>query len=281
MHGFCTVYSRCQVHNHLSWLSTGLTWSMLCGHAEAVVDTFTDARIVDNLRCSRRQEDEAQKESCGGQEIGTLGGDMVFENAILFLRDGLILREFSDAIKSAIPALWASQLSRERAQQVRIRADHRLHTGRRIVLNNWLMNPTGKANSFVELDLMQEHLNYWIKTYYQRMAVRGDPGRTGSGRWPRVSVSPQRKRPYALIFGLGPSQPILTFPFASITDTFSDQARARRAPCHEGNAPHASYLVASIALYRTLLSPRFLPYTIPMTCGYVLMPRSTPCDPAS
>ncbi|KAH8979150.1 hypothetical protein EDB92DRAFT_1806699, partial [Lactarius akahatsu] len=37
----------------------------------------------------------------------------------------------------------------------------------RIVLNNWLVNPTGKANSFVELDLMQEHLNYWIKTYYQ------------------------------------------------------------------------------------------------------------------
>ncbi|KAH9165155.1 hypothetical protein EDB89DRAFT_2077212 [Lactarius sanguifluus] len=36
-----------------------------------------------------------------------------------------------------------------------------------IVLNNWLVNPTGKVNSFVELDLMQEHLNYWIKNYYQ------------------------------------------------------------------------------------------------------------------
>ena len=34
---------------------------------------------------------------------------------------------------------------------------------RKIVLGNWLVNPTGKENSFVELDLMQEHLNYWIK----------------------------------------------------------------------------------------------------------------------
>lgn len=30
-------------------------------------------------------------------------------------------------------------------------------------MNNWLVNPTGKANSWVEVDLMQEHLNFWIK----------------------------------------------------------------------------------------------------------------------
>ena len=84
-----------------SFSDTGkLTWSVLCGHAEAVVDTFTDGRMVDNLRCSRRQEDEAQRAPCDRQEGGGLAGDIVFENAVLFLRDGLILREFSDAIKS-------------------------------------------------------------------------------------------------------------------------------------------------------------------------------------
>ena len=31
------------------------------------------------------------------------------------------------------------------------------------MLKNWLVNPTGKENSWVELDLMQEHFNYWIK----------------------------------------------------------------------------------------------------------------------
>lgn len=33
----------------------------------------------------------------------------------------------------------------------------------KIVLDNWLLNPTGNPESWVELDLVQEHLNYWIK----------------------------------------------------------------------------------------------------------------------
>lgn len=38
----------------------------------------------------------------------------------------------------------------------------------KIVLDNWLLNPTGNPDSWVELDLVQEHLNYWIKVtiYY-------------------------------------------------------------------------------------------------------------------
>lgn len=34
---------------------------------------------------------------------------------------------------------------------------------RKIVLQNWLVNPSGKADAWVEVDLMQEHLNFWIK----------------------------------------------------------------------------------------------------------------------
>lgn len=30
-------------------------------------------------------------------------------------------------------------------------------------MNNWLVNPTSKANSWVEVDLMQKHLSFWIK----------------------------------------------------------------------------------------------------------------------
>ena len=33
----------------------------------------------------------------------------------------------------------------------------------KIVLDNWLLNPTGNPDSWVELNLVQEHLNYWIK----------------------------------------------------------------------------------------------------------------------
>ncbi|KAH9174081.1 hypothetical protein EDB89DRAFT_1849372, partial [Lactarius sanguifluus] len=166
----------------LESFSNRLTWSTLCGHAEAIVDTFTDARMVYNLRCSHRQEDEAPKESRGGQERGTLGGDMVFKNAVLFLRDGLILREFSNAIKSGdsgrvllVLKLWAFSFRGSGRSKYAYEVLHLLHNITHvwpepvvtIVLNNWLVNLTGKANSFVELDLMQEHLNYWIKNYYQ------------------------------------------------------------------------------------------------------------------
>lgn len=32
-----------------------------------------------------------------------------------------------------------------------------------VIIKNWLLNPTGKEDAFVEVDLVQEHLNYWIK----------------------------------------------------------------------------------------------------------------------
>ncbi|KAH9031765.1 hypothetical protein EDB85DRAFT_1865564 [Lactarius pseudohatsudake] len=103
---------------------------------------------------------------------------MIFENAVLFLRDGLILREFSDAIKSGdsgrvllVLKLWAFSFRGSGRSKYAYEVLHLLHNITHvwpepvvtIVLNNWLVNPTGKANSFVELDLMQEHLNYWIK----------------------------------------------------------------------------------------------------------------------
>ena len=51
------------------------------------MDQFTDSRKVQNL-----ERDRARK--------GPEHGDMVFESAVLFLRDALLLREFTDAIKS-------------------------------------------------------------------------------------------------------------------------------------------------------------------------------------
>ncbi|KAN0130508.1 hypothetical protein V8E53_011594 [Lactarius tabidus] len=163
----------------LDSFSDGLTWDVLCGHAEAVVDTFSDAHMVDTLRCSRHQESQSRGEQEGGSRRA---GDMIFENAVLFLRDGLILREFSDAIKCGdsgrvllVLKIWALSFRGSRRTKYAYEVLHLVHNIThvwpkpvvKIVLNNWLVNPTGKENSFVELDLMQEHLNYWIKNYYQ------------------------------------------------------------------------------------------------------------------
>ena len=41
----------------------------------------------------------------------------------------------------------------------------------RYILKNWVLNPTSKANAFVLVDLVQEHLNFWIKVYYLCIAI--------------------------------------------------------------------------------------------------------------
>lgn len=68
------------------------SWDSIYAHATAVVDQFTNARRVHELRTERERGDS--NSASGG------GGDMVLENAILFLRDALITREYTDAIKA-------------------------------------------------------------------------------------------------------------------------------------------------------------------------------------
>ena len=37
---------------------------------------------------------------------------------------------------------------------------------RKAILNNWLVNPSGEPKRWHELDLLQEHLNFWIKVFF-------------------------------------------------------------------------------------------------------------------
>ncbi|KZP08017.1 hypothetical protein FIBSPDRAFT_914360 [Athelia psychrophila] len=111
-----------------------------------------------------------------------IGGDMVLENAILFLRDALISREFTDAVKAGdsgcvllVLKVWALSFRGSGRTKYAYEMLHLIHNLSnvwpkpvcKLVLDNWLLNPTGKPNSWVEVDLMQEHMNYWIKNFYK------------------------------------------------------------------------------------------------------------------
>lgn len=61
------------------------TWDELKQHARMIVAQYANGNLVEELRDER--------------EFGSGEGDMLFENAVLFMRDALILREFADAIK--------------------------------------------------------------------------------------------------------------------------------------------------------------------------------------
>ena len=65
-------------------------WPSLVHHAELIYDRF--------VRTSAVRELWKNRETFSGGKLTE--GDMVFENAVLFLRDALISREFSDAVKA-------------------------------------------------------------------------------------------------------------------------------------------------------------------------------------
>ena len=61
-------------------------WSTLVSHTEVIDCKFTWPSEVERLRTKQANNPK--------------DGDMVFENAVLFFRDALISREFSDAVKA-------------------------------------------------------------------------------------------------------------------------------------------------------------------------------------
>ncbi|KAL1660994.1 hypothetical protein GGF50DRAFT_26268, partial [Schizophyllum commune] len=142
-----------------------LDWATLKGHAEAIVDRYADARVAERHRRERERGNEDT-------------GDQVFESAVLFLRDALLLQEFKDAIKSGdsgrvltVLESWVFSyrgLGRvQYANEVLILLhNYKLvwpKNIRDILLQNWLVNTTGRPDGFLEVDRLQEHLNYWIK----------------------------------------------------------------------------------------------------------------------
>lgn len=93
----------------LTSYATQATWSTIEQDAVKIYHKFTHADVVDNLRSKRAAESKDGKEKATKgkgkakpQDVAqpVTEGDMVFENAILFLRDALISREFTDAVKA-------------------------------------------------------------------------------------------------------------------------------------------------------------------------------------
>ncbi|KAJ7319127.1 hypothetical protein DFH08DRAFT_926720 [Mycena albidolilacea] len=149
------------------------SFAQLDRYAALIQKKYANANLVSKLRWERKMAEEAE---------GVPPGDQIFENVSLLLRDALISREFTDSIKARdsgrvvlvlkVLALSFRGNGRSKYAYEMMHLIHNLtHVWlkpiRNIVLNNWLVNPTGKPFSWVEVDLMQEHMNFWIKTIYQ------------------------------------------------------------------------------------------------------------------
>ncbi|KAF4610292.1 hypothetical protein D9613_010674 [Agrocybe pediades] len=94
----------------------------------------------------------------------------VFENEVSQILDWwMCSRAAKEEITSWAEDYIADVLSKEAKMVTGSTYTYSLRTGnpRAIILDNWLLNPTGKPNSWVEVDLVQEHLNFWIKSFYK------------------------------------------------------------------------------------------------------------------
>ncbi|KAE9407457.1 hypothetical protein BT96DRAFT_933227 [Gymnopus androsaceus JB14] len=147
--------------------SEELSFEQIFADAEKILDRYANSSVVEELQQAR--------EFAGGRSSGE--GDMVFKNAVLFLRDALISREFTDAMQAGdsghvvlVLKIWALSFRGNGHTKYAYEMLHLIHNIEvvKIVLNNWLVNTTGGKKCFLELDLLvQEHLNYWIKVFYK------------------------------------------------------------------------------------------------------------------
>jgi len=72
------------------------SWDTLQGHAQAIFKQYANTHMVSDLRSKRHRAERTSTNTTGTLPTE---GDMIFENAVLFLRDALISREFTDSIK--------------------------------------------------------------------------------------------------------------------------------------------------------------------------------------
>ncbi|KAK1227067.1 hypothetical protein PQX77_009900 [Marasmius sp. AFHP31] len=145
------------------------SFKQLQDDAAKVYDQFANTNTVIKLRSERELR-------------GRGYGDVVFENAVLFLRDALYSHELTRAVKAGdsgrivlVLKIWALSFRGSGRTKYAYEMLHLIHNLThvwpkevvKIVLNNWLVNTTGRANRFLEVDLLQEHLNYWIKVFFK------------------------------------------------------------------------------------------------------------------
>ncbi|KAH9897009.1 hypothetical protein C8Q73DRAFT_642360 [Cubamyces lactineus] len=144
-----------------------VSFNDFCAHVKKIMKTYVNAAECPSSTTKTPQVTE---------------GDIIYENICLFLRDALVLREFTDAIKGGysgriirtlkVLALMYRGSGRTKYAHELLHLIHNLtHVWpkplRDIVIKNWLVNPSGKPNSWVPVDLLQEHMNFWVKVIFK------------------------------------------------------------------------------------------------------------------
>ncbi|KAJ4472426.1 hypothetical protein C8R41DRAFT_701928, partial [Lentinula lateritia] len=106
--------------------------------------------------------------------------DTTIENAILFNHDGLFYIELVHAVRTGdigrvvnVLKMWMIMMRTKKTMPKYADAIFKTlgcvttypEKLRKFFLHNWLVNVTGQPNCFKEVDLLQEHQNFWAKVF--------------------------------------------------------------------------------------------------------------------
>ncbi|KAH9484819.1 hypothetical protein JR316_0001721 [Psilocybe cubensis] len=153
-----------------------------CGYESLETWIKTGVTSVDDVR---RVSQLVLDKNCSGRRVQSLRAtkmrDIPLENIILFNRDALYLRQLKYAIKKgdvgvvldlcthlmlAFRGTGKTPKYADALFGIVMRLKKMNSTLRDAWLNNWLANLSGKVDGFKEMDLLQEHQNFWLKIIY-------------------------------------------------------------------------------------------------------------------
>ncbi|KAJ7458457.1 hypothetical protein FB451DRAFT_1507639 [Mycena latifolia] len=126
-----------------AWVDSNPTWESIGSVSELVVEKLCSASTVEELRLLPEAERDPQLDG----DVGTVLN--VLTHWMVMFRGTGSMPKYADALFELINNLkrWPPAL-------------------REAYLNNWLVNLTGKIRGFKEVDLLQEHQNFWAKVIY-------------------------------------------------------------------------------------------------------------------
>ncbi|KAJ3832057.1 hypothetical protein F5878DRAFT_654713 [Lentinula raphanica] len=128
-------------------------------------------KVYDQLFTTAAYDDASEKDD----------RDTIYENNILQNRDTLLYIEIVDAIKSGdigrvvnVFRMWMVMMRSKKTMpkyadaifETLGRVSAYPEVLREFFLHNWLVNLTGKVDRWKEVDLLQEHQNFWAKIIY-------------------------------------------------------------------------------------------------------------------
>ncbi|KAJ3816871.1 hypothetical protein F5880DRAFT_1634205 [Lentinula raphanica] len=151
-----------------------------CGDID--FDRWASGATIDDVTAVAKQVYAHLFSSAAYQEQMTAEHpDIILTNTILYNRDALYYWLFVKSIKAGdigrvviVLQIWMLMMRTPKTMPRYANAIFETlgqlqqypEKVRKLFLHNWLVNLTGRANGFKEVDLLQEHSNFWVKIVY-------------------------------------------------------------------------------------------------------------------